>query len=552
MSLRSQALVPVPHETARVARAAFPANNTYLALRDELGTLFVDDDFAALYPTRGRPAEVPWRLALITVFQFVENLSDRQAADAVRARIDWKYALALELTDPVFDSSVLCEFRARLVAGSAEQRLLDALLDRCRERGWLKARGRQRTDSTHVLGRVRALNRLLCAQETLRHALNVLAVAAPEWLLANSQAAWRERYGRRCDESRIPAGQEQRRAFAQVVGEDGRALLSAVDAPGAPAWLRDVPAVVTLRLVWLQQFYQEGDAIRWRTEAEGTPPSGLSISSPYDPEARYARKETTTWVGYKVHLTESCDDDAPHLITHVETTPAPVADGDMTPVIHEGLQAKGLLPGKHLADTGYVDAELFVQSRQRYGVDLVGPTRADYHWQARAGQGFAADNFRVDWEQERMTCPEGKLSIGWSPAVDKGHNHVIKVKFSAKDCGACPSKERCTRGTRRLVTIRPREQYEALGLARVREGTAEYQRDYGKRAGVEGTVSQGVRVCGLRRSRYAGQAKSHLQHLATAAALNVLRIGDWLSQEPREQTRTSAFARLMARPATAA
>jgi transposase len=552
MSLRLHASVPVPHETARVARAAFPANNTYVALRDELGTLFVDDDFAALYPTRGRPAEAPWRLALITVFQFIENLSDRQAADAVRARIDWKYALALELTDPGFDSSVLCEFRARLLAGSAEQRLLDAILDRCRERGWLKARGRQRTDSTHVLGRIRALNRLLCAQETLRHALNVLAVAAPEWLLPNSQAAWRERYGRRCDESRVPAGQEQRRAFAQRVGEDGRALLAAVDSPGAPAWLRHVSAVVTLRLVWLQQFYQEGDAIRWRTEAEGTPPSGRSISSPYDPEARYARKETTTWVGYKVHLTESCDDGAPHLITHVETTPAPVADGDMTPAIHEGLQAKGLLPGKHLADTGYVDAELFVQSRQQYGVDLVGPTRADYHWQARAGQGFAADNFRVDWEQERMTCPEGKLSIGWSPAVDKGHNHVIKVKFSAKDCRACPSKEQCTRGTRRLVTIRPREQYEALGLARLREGTAEYQRDYGKRAGVEGTISQGVRVCGLRRSRYAGQAKTHLQHLATAAALNVLRIGDWLAQEPREQTRTSAFAQLMAPLATAA
>ncbi len=379
MSLRLQALVSVPHETARVAHAAFPADNIYLALRDELGTLFADEDFAALYPTRGRPAEAPWRLALVTVFQFVENLSDRQAADAVRARLDWKYALALELTDPGFDSSVLCEFRSRLLAGSAQQRLLDAILDRCRERGWLKARGRQRTDSTHVLGRIRATNRLLCAQETLRQALNVLAVAAPEWLLANSQAAWLQRYGRRCDESRIPGGQEPRRAFARLVGEDGRALLTAIDAPGAPAWLRKIPAVLTLRRVWVQQFYQEGETIRWRTEADGTPPSSLSISSPYDTEARYARKETTTWVGYKVHLTETCDDDTPHLITQVETTPGPVADGDMTPVIHAGLKAKDLLPSKHLADTGYVDAELLVQSQREYGVDLVGPTRGDYH-----------------------------------------------------------------------------------------------------------------------------------------------------------------------------
>src|SRR5262249_10786228 len=242
----------------------------YLALRDELGTLFADEDFTALYPTRGQPAEAPWRLALVTIFQFVENLSDRQAADALRARIDWKYALGLELIDPGFDSSVLCEFRSRLLAGSSEQRLLDAVPYRCRERGWLKARGRQRTDSTHVLARVRVTNRLVCAQEALRHALNVLAVAAPAWLLANSDAAWAERYCRRCDESRVPAGQEQRLSLARQVREDGRALLAAIDAPGAPHWLGGLPAVLTLRLLWLQQFYQQGQQLRWRTEAEGT------------------------------------------------------------------------------------------------------------------------------------------------------------------------------------------------------------------------------------------------------------------------------------------
>lgn len=207
MSLRIQPLTAVPAETARVARAAFPGDNTYLTLRDELGTLFTDDDFASLYPVRGRPAEAPWRMALITVFQFIENLSDRQAADAVRARIDWKYALSLDLTDPGFDSSVLCEFRSRLLVGGAERRLLDAVLDCCRPRGWLKGRGQQRTDSTHVLARVRVTSRLVCAQETLRHALNVLAVAAPTWLVVHSDPAWRERYGRRGDESRIPAGQ---------------------------------------------------------------------------------------------------------------------------------------------------------------------------------------------------------------------------------------------------------------------------------------------------------------------------------------------------------
>ena len=160
MSLHPQSFTAVPPETARVARAAFPQGNLYMHMRDELGAIYEDAAFASLFSTRGQPAEAPWRLALVTIMQYAEGLSDRQAADAVRSRIDWKYALNLELTDPGFDPTVLCEFRARLITGHAEQLLLDTLLQRCRERQLLKARGRQRTDSTHVLGAIRALNRL--------------------------------------------------------------------------------------------------------------------------------------------------------------------------------------------------------------------------------------------------------------------------------------------------------------------------------------------------------------------------------------------------------
>jgi transposase len=232
--------------------------------------------------------------------------------------------------DPGFDFSVLIEFLARLVSGSADQRLLDAVLDCRRQRGWLKARGRQRTDSTQVLARVRAVNRLECVTETVRSALNSLAVDAPAWLRANSSAEWLERYGCRRDDSRLPAGQAERRDYTRQVGGDGYALLEAVAAAETPAWLREAPAVETLRRVWLQQFYVESGQVRWRTEAEGIPPSALFISSPYDVEVRYAKKHTTTWVGYKVHLTESCEDDAPHLITHVETTPVPKLSGPKT------------------------------------------------------------------------------------------------------------------------------------------------------------------------------------------------------------------------------
>ena len=146
MSLHPHIIEPVPDETARVARAAFPKGHPYLTMRDVLGTIFQDDDFAALFPAWGPPGLPPWRLALVTIMQFRENLADRQASEAVRARIDWKYLLSLDLTDPGFDFSVLSEFRDRLLAGSAEEVLLDKLLERCRALGLLKARGQQRTD----------------------------------------------------------------------------------------------------------------------------------------------------------------------------------------------------------------------------------------------------------------------------------------------------------------------------------------------------------------------------------------------------------------------
>jgi transposase len=545
MSLHPQPIGPVPEETARVAHAAFPGGNIYMALRDELGTVFRDEDFAALYPTRGRPAESPWRLALVIVFQFAEGLSDRRAADAVRGRIDWKYALGLGLDDPGFDASVLCEFRARLVAGSAEGRLLDAILELCRGRGWLKARGRQRTDATHVLARVRSLDRLECVVETMRHTLNGLAAADPEWLRRHARGEWVERYRRRPEESRLPDSEEGRRAFARQVGEDGHALLAAAYGAGAPPAVARSPAVETLRRVWVQHFLVEGGRVRWRTGEDGTPPSAASINTPHDAEARYGKKRSTVWVGYKAHLTETCDDDSPHLVVQVATAPAPAADGDALAGIYKELQEKDALPGKHMVDTGYVDAELLLSSRRDYGVDLIGPTRPDYGWQALAGDHYTAADFTIDWGACRVTCPQGRTSSGWTPAVERDHTEVVHIKFSRKDCKACPARARCTRAARRSLTIRAREPFEALRAARSREATEEYRAEYARRAGIEGTISQGTRSNGLRRSRYVGRAKTHLQHLATAAAINVLRIAGWLAEVPREGTRIPAFVRSM-------
>src|SRR5919199_194401 len=229
MSLKPSPIGPVPEGTARVARAAFRKGNPLLKLRDELGTVFADADFADLFPELGQPGLPPWRLALVTLLQFRENLPDRQAAEAVRARIDWEYLLGLELTDPGFDHSVLCEFRSRLLAGSAEERLLGKLLEACQARGLLKARGRQRTDATHVLASIRVLNRLELLGETLRAALNEIAAVAPDWLRAAAPRAWDERYARRVEDGRLPRAAAEREAYARAVGGDGFALLDRLD-----------------------------------------------------------------------------------------------------------------------------------------------------------------------------------------------------------------------------------------------------------------------------------------------------------------------------------
>ena len=178
----------------RVAHAAFPKGNAYMRMRDALGPIYLNPEFAALFPNAGQPAIAPAHLALVTIMQFAENLSDRQAADAVRARIDWKYLLALELDNPGFDASVLSEFRTRLLTGGSDHLLFETLLAHCRDLGVLKAHHRQRTDSTHVLAAVRALNRLELVTETLRHTLNVLATVVPDWLRAHSHPDWVKRY----------------------------------------------------------------------------------------------------------------------------------------------------------------------------------------------------------------------------------------------------------------------------------------------------------------------------------------------------------------------
>jgi transposase len=552
MSLKPSPIEPVPEETARVAKAAFRRGNPLLKLRDELGAVFADADFADLFPSFGQPGLPPWRLALVTLLQFRENLPDRQAAEAVRARIDWKYLLGLELTDHGFDHSVLCEFRSRLLAGSAEERLLGKLLEACQARGLLKARGRQRTDATHVLASIRVLNRLELLGETLRAALNELAAVAPDWLRGAAPRAWYERYVRRVEDGRLPRAAAEREAYARAVGEDGFALLDRLGEPATPEGLRQLPAVEVLRRVWARHFVREdgappGGGARLRAKGD-PPPSTAPIESPYDPEARFRTRSGTSWTGYVVHLSECCEDDAAHLITHAMTTVATVHEARCTEAIHAALAGKGLAPGEHLVDAAYVDAGLLVRGREELGIDLVGPPRPNPSWQGKVEGGHTLGRVEVAWDEQRVRCPQGKLSSAWSRQVDHTGAPYVSVMFRKADCAACAARPLCTRAGHqaRHLKLPPRAEHEALRTARERLGTKEGRRCYARRAGIEGTLSQGVRAFGLRRSRYRGLARTHLQHVATAAALNLDRLAAWFRGVPRAAPRTSRFAALAA------
>ena len=545
----------VPASTARVAKRAFRKGSLAIRARDELGAWCQDEAFGAAYGTRGAPGISPAQLAMVTVLQFTENLTDRQAADAVRGRLDWKYCLGLELDDEGFDFSVLSEFRSRLVAGAMETALLEALLARLGELGLVGAGMRQRTDSTHVLGRIREVNRLELAGESVRAALEALAAAAPGWLAGVIDASWQQVYGQQIADLRLPASKAARADLAVQYGRDGYHLLRQVRGPAGPGWLRDLPAVQALRRIWIQQFYLQagegGEKVIWRGDEQGLPPARSRLVSPYDTDARYAEKRGKGWTGYKVHLSETCHEPdaagrrpAPNLLTNTETTLAPVTDVEMTEPVHHALARRGLRPGEHAADAGYASADLLLAARAR-GITLLAPVPPDSSPQARSG-GYTADMFTIDWEHQRVTCPQGALSHQWSPALQDGKRQIFITRFPAATCRACPARGKCTTSARggRQLGVRPRHIHEAITAARAGQAGQPWKDRYKIRAGVEGTIRQATAVTGIRTARYLGLPKTSLEHAAAAAAINLTRLNASWTSNPLDRTRTTHLQRL--------
>ncbi len=554
MSLHAQPLEPIPDLTRRIAQASFPKGTLAMHLRDALGSIYQDADFADLFPKRGRAAEAPWRLALVTVFQALENLSDRQAAEMVRGRLDWKYALSLPLDDAGFDASILTDFRQRLLDHEAQDRLLEPILQVCREHGWLKAGGKQRTDSTWVIANVRSLSSLESVGESLRAALNEIAEVAPDWLLGVVSPDWFDRYVHRFELQRLPKGQEAQERLRRQVGEDGWHLLQAAMEEHAPQSVRACASLALLQQVWHQHFERVDGQVRWRDGPSVE--SAQRVISPYETQARASRKRDTEWVGYKVHLTETCgEEDAVHLIVQAKITAATEQDVEETMPLLSELQARDLAPEVRLVDSGYVSGEVLAKHAE-LGIELVGPLKQEGGWQHETGYGLSA--FQVEWDKQQVRCPQGHLSQNWCPGRHNRGEEVIRVSFSAVTCHACPVKALCTKRENskgRILTLSPQPISEARSRRRTEQDTPPFQRRYALRAGIEGSLSEGVRSHGLRRARYRGQSKTQLQAQAIAAAINLVRIRQVLQRtqlglSPRSKRPLSPFARL--RPLVAA
>jgi transposase len=536
----------IPEEIRQIAQRAFPKGNVYMTMRDEVGMIYQDGQFTHLFSHAGRPGEAPGFLALVMVMQYMEGLSDEQAAEQVRARIDWKYMLGLTIDDPGFHHDVLRRFRERLVAGGEEEALLNHMLTHFEGKGWVQAGGTQRTDSTHVLAAVRNLNRLELVGEALRCVLEQLATIVPNWLSEQITPDWLERYGARFEAYRLPKKKKEQAALAAQIGSDGVYLLQCLHAPDAPHRLETLPAVETMRRIWIQQYQQEAGQVRWRQQAD-LPPATLLIESPYDVEAHYSYKRDTEWVGYKVHYTETCpDDQQPSIITQVTTTTATVPDHAALPHIQQDLVHKTLSPDNHLVDQGYVDANNLATSLFSHEVDLIGPAPKDTSWQAKADKGFAKSCFVIDWDAQLITCPAGKTSHGWYPHQDEYGKDVIQVRFLPDDCRSCPQRALCTKAQTapRTIKLKPKEEHVALQRARDRQKTETFQKVYKKRAGIEGTFSQACRSFNLRRSRFRGLDKTHLHHVLIAVAVSLTRTIHWLCGKPRAKTRVSALLAL--------
>jgi hypothetical protein len=320
-------------------------------------------------------------------------------------------------------------------------------------------------------------------------------------------------------------------------------LLAALDLEQTPKALRELAQVGLLRQIFAQHYEQQGSQVRWRDGPAVC--NEQRIVSPYDAQARASRKRDLIWLGYKAHLTETCDADpaCPHLITQVDTVPATVPDSESLEPIAQRLRARDLAPAEQYVDQGYTSGPQLVK-QAALGTQIIGPVGLDTSWQQRADNGYGKEHFLIDWQEQVATCPQGQRSVGWSQRLDRDQQETVIIRFAVAPCRACPVHACCTTSSaERRLTVRPPHVSDALQARRDEQGTEPFQQVYARRAGIEGTISQAVRTTRLRRTPYTGLAKTHLHHVAIASGLNLTRIAAHL--QAKEHGRPTRPARLL-------
>lgn len=520
MCLKARTPWPMPKETGEIVGKMLKADSLYKLVGDEIFFQFSDADYADLYPAEGAPAVSPVILGLVSIFQYVEKYPDRQAAEAVRMRLDWKYVLHLPLDYPGFDFSVLSEFRERLLNHQAEARPFDRLVAIFHAKQLIKERGKQRSDSLAMLTKVRHLSRLELVVESLRLAVSAALQANRTWGEASLPPAWEAWYGDRYVMERHRP--EEWDAYERTIGADGQWFLNQVEKAGAPAELKDLPAVQVLKTVWAQQFREAAGQMVYQTVTDYD--GHTQIMSPHDPQARYSKKRDFAWVGGKLQVTETDDEGYPHLLTDIAATCSSLSDWEALPTIQDRLEARHCPPSEHYVDCGYTSGSNLEQSQHR-GIDLIGPVQSPVTPQSKLPDGMTLEQFSIDLAQHQATCPAGYTTQRHA----KREQVEERFYFPLQVCQACRLRSRCCTG-KGGRTLCVRRSYPTLQQARQRQKTEAFRQDYRRhRSGVEGCLSALARGNGLRVSRYIGHPKRHLQALFGGAAANLKRAARWLA-----------------------
>jgi transposase len=510
MSLHAVDRSEIPEETAKLGQKLLDEKNPYRLIGDQWSGLIKDEDFAHLYSQIGGPALSPVIQSLVLIFQSSEKLPDRLAVEAVRLRIDWKYALHLPLDWPGFHFTNLSHFRQRLLKHEAEYLVFDRLLNKLVDLGYIRRRGKQRTDSTRVLGLVAKLSRLEMIWETLRMALKRLQEQDKVWLEQLVPEAFLQQYLVKRRDYDLK-DQEMVEALQQA-GADGLWLLQRLEQ--APEAWQNLEDIQTLRTVWEQQFeWDEGGTYtgpREKLEAHGL------IQSPHEPEVRYRKKRDQAWQGYVGQVTETAEEAGdPNFITDVAVTDAQVSDNNALPEIQERLTQRDLTPREQYVDQAYVSGTRLAESVQQ-GIRLMGPVADE------AGrQEFKLSDFSVDLEQQAATCPGGKQALRWTISQRSDGTRNYTAHFG-QQCADCPLRSRCTQAQAGR-TITTHEHHDQVVQRRAEMQTEAFWQAMKHRPPVEGTISQLARQ-GMRRARYRGRRKVNLQMILTATAVNLRRL----------------------------